>query len=142
VWQRLQAETVVAAGLLSNQAADMDKLGLFFNDVVHRKYVAHPRPMVVQPSREEQAEHLLLFEELLLRRMAERRHIAGWPGFVMREFGAYPPGEQLRAMVLPLVMPEPPFAVRMTDHPFCGNLNEFTVELDDFDVTWESAHER
>jgi hypothetical protein len=142
VWQQVQAETVVAAGLLSNQAADMDKLGLYFNDVVHRKYVPQPRSLRIRPPQEEQAEHLLLFEEILLRRIQEHRHIDGWPGFVIREFGAYPPGEQLRAMVLPLVMSNPPFSVRMTERPFEGDLDEFSVELDDFDVTWESAHER
>lgn len=142
VWGRLQAETLVAPGLLSNQAAGMDKLGLFFSDVVHRKYVPRPRPLAVQVPCEEPAEHLLLFEETLLRHIEEQGHIAGWPAFVMREFGAYPPGEQLRAMVLPLVMSLPPFAVRMTERPFSGDLNEFSVTLDDFDVTWESTHDR
>lgn len=141
VWDRLQAETLVAPGLLSNQAAGMDKLGLFFNDVLHRKYVPRPRPLEIKAPREEPAGHLLLFEETLLRRIEELRRIAGWPGFVMREFGAYPPSEQLRAMVLPLVMSHPPFAVRLTERPFTGDLNEFSVTLDDFDVTWESAHD-
>jgi hypothetical protein len=88
VWERLQAETLVAPGLLSNQAAGMDRLGLFFNDVVHRKYVPRPRPLAIQAPREEPSEHLLLFEEVLLDRIEQKGHIAGWPGFVMSEFGA------------------------------------------------------
>jgi hypothetical protein len=142
VWEHLQVETLAAPGLLSNQAAGMDRLGLFFNDVVHRKYVPRPRPLAIRAPREEAAEHLLLFEEMLLGRIQAQGYIAGWPAFVMREFGAYPPGEQLRAMVLPLVMPHPPFAVRLTERPFSGDLNEFSVTLGDFDVTWESAHDR
>jgi hypothetical protein len=79
--------------------------------------------------------------ETLLRRIEEQGHIAGWPGFVIREFDAYPSGERLKAMVLPLVMPNPPFSVRMSDRCFDGDLNEFSVALDDFDVTWDTAYD-
>lgn len=142
VWQRMQGDTVVATGLQSNQAPPMDKLGLFFSDVVHRKYVPHPRPLHIQTLREESADHLLLFEDLLLRCIEEQQHIDSWPGFVIREFDTYSPGEQLRAIALPLVMSNPPFAIRMTDRPFAGDLKEFTVELDDYDVTWDIANGR
>ena len=140
VWPRLQAETIVAPGLMSNQAADLEKVGLFFNDVVHRKFVPRPRPLAIHLPKEEPADRLLLMEETLLARMAKEGRIAGWPGFVAREFGDYPPGERLKAMVLPLVMTDPPFAVRMGDRPFTIDLNEFEVEMEDFDVTWESIH--
>lgn len=142
VWQRTQEDTVVAPGLQSNQAPPPDKLGLFFSDVVHRKYVPHPRPLHIQPPKEESADHLLLFEDLLLHCIEKHQHIDSWPGFVIREFAAYSPGEQLKAIALPLVMSDPPFAIRMTDRPFAGDLKEFTVELDDYDVTWDIANGR
>lgn len=141
-WRRMHGNTVVAAGLQSNQAPPPDKLGLFFSDVVHRKYVPRPRPLHIQPPKEESADHLLLFEDLLLRRIEEHQHIESWPGFVIREFAAYSPGEQLKAIALPLVMSDPPFAIRMTDRPFAGDLKEFTVELDDYEVTWDIANGR
>jgi hypothetical protein len=141
VWRLLQSETVVAPGVMSNQAADLERVGLFFNDVVHRKFVPHPRPLAVQPPREEEADHLLIFEPALLDRIRRQGHIVGWPGFVAREYDAYPPGERLRAMVLPLVMTQPPFIVTQTDRPCIVDLSEFTVEMDDFDVIWESTHE-
>lgn len=142
VWQRMQGDTVVGAGLQSSQAPPLDKLGLFFSDVVHRKYVPHPRPLHLQPPKEESADHLLLFEDVLLRCVEEHQHIDSWPGFVIREFATYPPGEQLKAIALPLVMSDPPFAIRKTDRPFAGDLKEFTVELDDYDVTWDIADGR
>ncbi len=142
LWPRVQAETLVATGLQSIQAPDMEKLGLFFNDVVHRRYVPDPRPMRIQTPQEARADRLLIFEQALLARLEEQRRIAGWPGFVMREFGAFPPAEQLRAMVLPLVMPNPPFSVCMSDRTFAGDLQEFAVELTDFDVVWEAADGR
>jgi hypothetical protein len=141
VWRLLQSETVVAPGVMSNQAADLERVGLFFNDVVHRKFVPHPRPLAVQPPREEEADHLLIFEPALLDRIRRQGRIVGWPGFVAREYDAYPPGERLRAMVLPLVMTHPPFIVTQTDRPCIVDLSEFTVEMDDFDVIWESTHE-
>ncbi len=142
VWPLMQADTVVATGLQSNQATPLDKLGSFFSDVVHRKYVPSPRPLTIRPPREEKADGLLLFEDLLLGCMEDRRHIVGWPGFVVREFAAYPPGEQLKAIALPLVMSNPPFTVQMTDRTFAGDLKEFAVELDDFDLIWDGAHVR
>lgn len=142
VWPLMQADTVVVPGLQSNQAVSLDKLGLFFNDVVHRKFVPCPRPLRIRPPKEEKADGLLLFEDLLLHRIEAYRHIAGWPGFVLREFGTYPPGEQLKAIVLPLVMSDPPFTVHAADRTFCGDLNAFTVELKDFDITWDAAHVR
>jgi hypothetical protein len=102
--------------------------------------VPRPRPLSIRTVQEEKADHLLLFEELLLRRMQESRHITGWPGFVLREFAAYPPGEQLKAIALPLVMSDPPFAVQMNGRTFAGDLKEFSVELNDFDISWEAAH--
>jgi hypothetical protein len=140
LWRRLRGDTIVTVGISASQAPDMDRLGLFFNDVAHRKFAPRPRPLSVRPVQEEKADHLLLFEELLLRRMEENRHIAGWPGFVLREFAAYPPAEQLKAIALPLVMSDPPFAVQMNGRTFAGDLKEFNVELDDFDVSWEAAH--
>lgn len=139
VWPRLEGQTIVAAGLMANQAAGMDRLGLFFNDVVHRRLVVRPRPLAMRPPQEERPDALLLFEEQLLGRMREARHIDGWPEFVAREFAAYPPGEQLKAMALPLVMANPPFRVQMTGNAFHGDLSEFTVELDDFGIVWEEA---
>jgi hypothetical protein len=140
LWRRLQGATIVTVGVSASQAPDMDRLGLFFNDVAHRRYVPRPRPLSIRLVQEEKADHLLLFEELLLRRMQESRHITGWPGFVLREFAAYPPGEQLRAIALPLIMSDPPFAVQMNGRTFAGDLKEFSVELNDFDISWEAAH--
>ena len=140
LWRHLQAETVVAAGLLSNQAAALEKLGLFFSDVAHRKLIPQPRPLNFSPPKEEAAEGLLLFEHVWMDRLQARRHITSWPGFVTREFAAYPPGEQLKAMVLPLVMSNPPFSVQMARRTFCGDLKEFAVELEDFDIAWDEAH--
>lgn len=140
VWPQLEAHTILAAGLMASQAPGMERLGLFFNDVVHRRFVVRPRPLTIRPPREEPADRLLLFEELLLGRMREARHIIGWPEFVTREFTTYPPGEKLKAIALPLVMSDPPFRVQMTGRTFHGDLSEFTVELDDFGIVWEEAH--
>jgi hypothetical protein len=142
VWQQMQMDTVVAKGLLSNQAPGLDKLGIFFNDVVHRKYVPHPRPLHIRPPKEESADHLLLFEGVLLRSMEQHQHIDSWPDFVIRKFASYSPDEQLKAIALPLVMSNPPFAIRMTDRLFSGDLKEFTVELNDYDVTWDITNGR
>ena len=139
VWQQMQKDTVVATGLLSNQAPGLDKLSIFFSDVVHRKFVPHPRPLHIRPPKEENADHLLLFEGLLLRCIEQHQHIDSWPGFVIREFATYSPDEQLKAIALPLVMSDPPFAIRMTDRTFAGDLKEFNVELNDYDVTWDNA---
>ncbi len=139
VWAALPAHTVVAAGLQANQAAPLDKLGLFFNDVVHGRFVPRPRPLAVRPAQEENADGLLLFESQLLDGMATQGRIQGWPGFVTREFGAYPPDEQLKAIAFPLVMSEPPFSVRQRAQTFYGDLEAFTVELDDFDIIWEGT---
>jgi hypothetical protein len=142
VWQHTQKATIVATGLQSNQAPSLDKLGIFFSDVVHRKYVPHPRPLHIQPPKEQSADHLLLFEDVLLRCIEQHQHIDSWPGFVIREFATYSPGEQLKAIALPLIMSDPPFAIRMSDRAFAGDLREFTVELDDYDVTWDIANGR
>jgi hypothetical protein len=142
VWQQMQMDTVVAKGLLSNQAPGLDKLGIFFNDVVHRKYVPHPRPLHIRPPKEESADHLLLFEGVLLRCMEQHQHIDSWPDFVIRKFATYSPDEQLKAIALPLVMSNPPFAIRRTDRLFSGDLEEFTVELNDYDVTWDITNGR
>lgn len=139
VWAGLAGETVVATGLLSSQAVGMERLGLFFSDVVHRRFVPRPRPLTIRPPREEKADEFLLFEAILLGCMREQRHITGWPEFVSRKFAAYPPGEKLKAIALPLVMTNPPFTVRMTDRSYFGDLHEFTVELTDFDIIWEDA---
>ncbi len=140
VWRRLSAETIVLTGLQTSQTTSLDKLGSFFNDVIHGKFIICPRPLSILPPKEEKADHLLLFDDLLLERMETGRHISGWPGFVIREFPDYPPGELLKAIALPLIMPNPPFTVRMTDRTFAGDLTEFTVELNDFDVIWEVGH--
>jgi hypothetical protein len=118
----------------------MEKLGLFFNDVMHRKFIPNPRPLTIRPPREENADHLLLFEDLLLDCIEDRQHIHGWPGFVMREFGTYSPDERLKAIALPLVMSDPPFSVRKRDQIFYGDLDAFTVTVEDFDIIWEGAH--
>ena len=142
VWQQMQKNTVVATGLLSNQAPGLDKLSIFFSDVVHRKFVPHPRPLHIRPPKEQNADHLLLFEGVLLRCIEKHRHIDSWPGFVIREFATYSPDEQLKAIALPLVMSNPPFVIRMTDRPFNGDLKEFTVEMNDYNVTWDTANGR
>jgi hypothetical protein len=142
VWQQTQKATIVATGLQSNQAPSLDKLGIFFSDVVHRKYVPHPRPLHIQPPKEQNADHLLLFEDVLLSCIEQHKHIDSWPGFVIREFATYSPGEQLKAIALPLIMSDPPFAIRMSDRAFAGDLREFTVELNDYDVTWDIANGR
>lgn len=142
VWEMLQGETILAPGLQSNQAASLEKLGLFFNDVVHRKFVPRPRSLSILVPQEEAADQLLLFEDMLLRCIEERRHIAGWPDFVTREFVDFPPGEQLKAIALPLVMSDPPFIVQKTDSTFYGDLDEFIIELQDFDIIWGGADVR
>jgi hypothetical protein len=142
VWQQMQKNTVVATGLLSNQAPGLDKLSIFFSDVVHRKFVPHPRPLHILPPKEENADHLLLFESVLLRCIEQHQHIDSWPGFVIREFATYSPGEQLKAIALPLLMSNPPFVIRMTGKPFAGDLKEFTVEMNDYNVTWNIANGR
>lgn len=139
LWKALPARTVVAAGLQANQAPSLDKLGFFFNDVIHGRFVPRPRPLTVRSPREENADHLLLFASQLLDCMATRRRIQGWPGFVAREFGAYPPEEQLKAIAFPLVMSDPPFFVRETAQTFYADLEAFTVELEDFDIVWEAT---
>jgi hypothetical protein len=140
VWQQMQKDTVVATGLQSIQAPSLDKVGVFFNDVVHRKFVPKPRSLNIRPPKEESADHLLLFEDLLLRCMEQQQHIDSWPGFVIREFSTYSPDEQLKAIALPLVMSNPPFVIRMTDRPFAADLKEFTLEMNDYNVTWDTAN--
>ena len=142
VWQQMQENTVVAKGLLSNQAPSLDKLSIFFSDVVHRKFVPHPRPLHIRPPKEENADYLLLFEDVLLQCIEQHQHIDSWPGFVINEFATYSPDEQLKAIALPLVMSNPPFVIRMTGRPFAGDLKEFTVEMDDYNVTWNIANGR
>ena len=142
VWQQMQKNTVVATGLLSNQAPGLDKLGIFFSDVVHRKFVPHPRPLHLRLPKEENADHLLLFEGVLLRCIEQHQHIDSWPGFVIREFATYSPDEQLKAIALPVVMSNPPFVIRMTGRPFVGDLKEFTVEMNDYTVTWNNTNGR
>jgi len=142
IWENLAVDTIVRTGSQTNQAAGMDRQGAFFNDVVHGKFVPRPRPLNITPPKEERADNLLLFDEPLLLRMEKDRHIESWPGFVIREFAAYPPSERLKAIALPLIMANPPFSVRMSDRTFSGDLTEFTVELTDFDIVWEGAHGR
>jgi hypothetical protein len=77
-----------------------------------------------------------------LRSMEQHQHIDSWPDFVIRKFASYSPDEQLKAIALPLVMSNPPFAIRMTDRLFSGDLKEFTVELNDYDVTWDITNGR
>jgi hypothetical protein len=125
---------------MASQAPGVERLGLFFNDVAHRRFVAQPRPLAMRPPQEEQADAVLLFEEQLLQRMRDARQIAGWPAFVAQEFAAYPAGERLKAIALPLVMATPPFRVTMTGETFHGDLSEFSIELDDFGIVWEEAH--
>jgi hypothetical protein len=136
----LATDTIVLTGFQASQAAGMDRQGAFFNDVVHGKFVPRPRPLAITPPKEERADHLLLFDGLLLSRMEKDKHIEGWPGFVIREYAAYPPGERLKAIALPLIMANPPFSVRLRDRTFTGDLTEFTVELTDFDIVWKGAH--
>ena len=140
VWLLLSGETVVVAGTLASQAPGMERLGLFFNDVVHRRYVARPRPLSTSLPQEARAESLLLFEEQLLKRIREAREIEDWPAFVNREFSTYPPAERLKAIALPLVMASPPFRVTPTGRTFHGDLNEFTIEMEDFGIVWEESH--
>jgi hypothetical protein len=140
VWPAMQGDTVVVPGLQANQAASMDKLGLFFNDVLHGKFVPRPRPLDIRPPQEENADHLLLFEDMLLGCIEKHQHIRGWPGFVTHEFDTYSPGEQLKAIALPLIMSNPPFIVRKTSRTFSGDLDTFSVELEDFDITWKGSH--
>ena len=70
----------------------------------------------------------------------EAREIAGWPAFVNREFSSYPPTERLKAIALPLVMASPPFRITPTGRTFHGDLNEFTIEMEDFGIVWEESH--
>jgi len=140
VLAKIQNKTVVMPGLQSNQAASLDKISLLFNDVVHRKFVPHPRPLNIIAPKEEVADHLLLFEDRLLRSMEEQQHIASWPGFVIGQFADYPPSEQLKAITLPLVMSNPPVIVQKTNRIFSGDLDAFVVELEDFDITWDLDH--
>lgn len=142
IWENLTADTILLTGFHASQAASMDRQGAFFNNVIHGKFIPRPRPLSITPPKEERADHLLLFDDLLLSRMEKDRRIDGWPGFVIREYADYPPGERLKAIALPLIMASPPFSVRMKDHPFLGDLTEFTVELIDFDIVWEGTHER
>ena len=140
VWPQLAGETIVVTGTSANQAPGMERLGLFFNDVVHRRYVARPRPLATRPPEEARAETLLLFEEQLLKRIREARKIAGWPAFVNREFSTYPAAERLKAIALPLVMASPPFRIAPTGETFHGDLEEFTIEMEDFGIVWEDVH--
>ena len=142
IWENLVADTIVRTGSQANQAAGMDRQGSFFNDVVHGKFVPRPRPLSITPPKEELADHLLLFDDILLSRMEKDMRIESWPGFVIREYASYPPGERLKAIALPLIMANPPFSVRMSDRTFSGDLTEFTVELTDFDIVWEGTHGR
>jgi hypothetical protein len=142
IWENLAADTIVLTGFQASQAAGMDRQGAFFNDVVHGKFVPRPRPLAITSPKEERADRLLLFDDLLLSRMEKDKRIEGWPGFVIREFADYPPGERLKAIALPLIMANPPFSVRMSDRTFSGDMSEFTVELTDFDIVWEGAHGR
>jgi hypothetical protein len=140
LWERLGAHTILLTGFQASQAAGMDRQGAFFNDVIHGKFVPRPRPLSITSPKEERAEHLLLFDDLLLGRIKEDRRIESWPEFVIREFAAYPPGERLKAIALPLVMANPPFSVRMSDRTFAGDLTEFRVELTDFEIVWEGVN--
>ncbi len=140
VWPQLAGDTIVAAGQMASQAPGMERLGLFFNDVAHRRFVVQPRPLTMRPPQEARADRLLLFEEQLLSRMRDARRIEGWPAFVVREFVAYPPAERLKAIALPLVMANPPFRITKTGQTFQGDLSEFAIELEDFGIVWEDAH--
>ncbi len=142
IWEHLTADTVVLTGFQASQAAGFDRQGAFFNDVAHGKFVPRPRPLSFAPPKEERADQLLLFDDLLLSQMEKNRRIDGWPGFVIREYTAYPPDERLKAIALPLIMANPPFFVRMSNRAFLGDLTDFTVELADFDIVWEGAHGR
>lgn len=126
IWGNLSADTILLTSFQASQAAGLERQGIFFNDVIRGKFIPRPRPLSITPPKVERADHLLLFD--------------GWPGFVIREYADYPPGERLKAIVLPLVMASPPFSVRIKDQIFTGDLTEFTVELADFDIVWEGAH--
>ena len=142
IWENLAADTLVLTGFQASQTAGMDRQGAFFNDVAHGKFIPRPRPLSITPPKEERADHLLLFDDLLLSRMKKDGPIESWPSFVIREYAAYPPDERLKAIALPLIMANPPFAVRMHNRTFLGDLTDFAVELTDFAIVWEEAHGR
>ncbi|MBA3030251.1 MAG: hypothetical protein FP816_15770 [Desulfobacteraceae bacterium] len=142
IWENLTADTIVLTGFQASQTAGMDRQGAFFNDVIHGKFIPRPRPLSITLPKEERADHLLLFDDLLLSRMEKDRRIDSWPGFVIREYVAYPPDERLKAIALPLIMANPPFVVRMSEQTFSGDLKEYTVELTDFDIVWEGDNGR
>jgi hypothetical protein len=140
VWEQIQEKTVVAPGFQASQSAALDRVSLFFNDVVHRRFIQRPRPMTIVTPTAENAGHLLLFKERLLRCMEERRHIVSWPEFVIHRFADFPPGEQLSAIAMPLVMANLPVVVRNTGRYFSGELGDIVIDLEDFDIIWDRDH--
>ncbi len=140
VWEQIQGMTVVAPGFQASQSADLDKVSLFFNDVVHRKFVPRPRPLTIRTPTAENAGHLLLFKERLLRCMEKQQHIASWPEFVIHQFADYPPGEQLSAIAMPLVLSDLPVEVQPTGQDISGELGDVVIDLEDFNITWIHDH--
>lgn len=136
VWGQVEGKTIVASGFQASQSAALDRVSLFFNDVVHRRFIPRPRPMTIVTPTAENAGHLLLFKERLLRCMEERRHIASWPEFVIQRFADFPPGEQLSAIAMPLVTANLPVVVRNTGRYFSEELGDVVIDLEDFDIFW------
>ncbi len=141
IWNYLHGTTVLASGRQFSQSPSLEKLGEFFSDVLYFKLLPHPKPLSAPPAQKQSAENVMIERSLIWNSIETAGVIKSWPAFIVKTFQGYPHSEQLKAITLPLIVSHPHIKVQHLNSSFTHNFLDFLVQMQDFDLRWESNHD-
>lgn len=144
VWTFIEREetSVLATGRQSTQAPTADLVEAFFAEVIHLKLLPQPTPLEAPSIQPVSATTVLIRTDQIWQVIRTHEMISSWPAFVIDQFGAYSPKEQLRAIALPLTVPHPAVQISRLKAPFAMNFTEFGLQMTDFGVSWRGNNGR
>ena len=136
VWTHTEEQTLISPGRQSSQFSGEDRLETFFAEVVHRKLLPNPQPLLAPEVQPESVETVFIRPEQIWAQIERAQEIKSWPAFVLSHFTDYPARRQLGAMTLPLLSPHPAVELTLHQTQYRCRFADFTVDLLDFGLIW------
>lgn len=139
VWSAAATTTVLAPARQVTQVPARDTVEAFVADIVHRRLLPRPTPLVQPPVQRQSADDLVIRDQRIWDQIKIEQSIESWPTYVLATFGQYESAEQLKAIVLPLVSIHPSIRIHLASTAVTHILPDVDIQLVDFGVTWGTS---
>ena len=141
VWDRLADYTLLATGRRTAPIADRDSLESFFGDIIHRRLLPQPTPLMMPEAKQTIATAHLVPPARIWQVIQDETHIKSWPEFVVNAFSDYISKEQLKAIAFPLSNTHPQVQIGHHKTTFIHHFDTFGINLSDFAVSWSQSND-